>query len=96
MHRIMVISLLFAALWSHSTHFASAEGVIFAQGDIRIPSDAQLERMEERAIITSPLDVGGAPPRLRSGEEAEIRAMDERDRRMDERLLRGGICADCK
>jgi hypothetical protein len=75
---------------------ASTPRVIIAQGEVRIPSDAQLERMEERAITTPPLDVGEAP-RVRSGEEAEIRQMDERARRIDQQLLGGGaICADCK
>jgi hypothetical protein len=70
--------------------------LIIAQGEIRIPSDAQLERMEERAITTPPLDVREAP-RVRGGEEAEIRQMDERARRIDEQLMgSGAICTDCK
>jgi hypothetical protein len=73
------------------------EFIVLAQGEIRVPSDTQLERMEERAITRVPLDVTGAPPRPRGGEEAEIRQMDERAHRIDERLLQGGgICADCK
>ena len=75
---------------------AYASGMVIAQGEVRIPSDAQLERMEERAITTPPLDVRDAP-RVRGGEEAEIRQMDERARRIDERLLgSGAICTDCK
>jgi hypothetical protein len=71
--------------------------LVLAQGETRIPSDAQLERREERAMTTPPLDVGGAPPRLPGGEEAEIRQMNERARRIDERLMNGGaICSDCK
>ena len=71
--------------------------MVIAQGDIRIPTDAQLERMEERAITTPPLDVSGAPPRVRGGEEAEIRQMDERARRIDQQLMgSGAICTDCK
>jgi hypothetical protein len=74
----------------------SAPRIVIAQGEVRIPSDAQLERMEERAITTSPLDVREAP-RVRGGEEAEIPQMDERARRIDERLLgSGAICTDCK
>jgi hypothetical protein len=70
--------------------------MIIAQGEVRIPSDAQLERMEERAITTPPLDVREAP-RVRGGEEAEIRQMDERARRIDQQLLgSGAICTDCK
>jgi hypothetical protein len=73
------------------------KALVLAQGETRIPSDAQLERMEERAMTTPPLDVGGAPPRLPGGEEAEIRQMNERARRIDERLMNGGaICSDCK
>jgi hypothetical protein len=72
------------------------EGMAFAQAEVRIPSDTQLERMEERAITTPPLDINQAPARD-SGEEAEIRLMDERARRIDERLMgSGAICTDCK
>ena len=70
--------------------------IVLAQGEVQIPSDAQLERMEERAITTAPLDVSGAPGRGLS-EGAEIRQMDERARRIDGQLLGGGgICTDCK
>jgi hypothetical protein len=76
--------------------YRSAPRMMIAQGEVRIPSDAQLERMEERAITTPPLDVGGAP-RVRGGEDAEIRQMDERARRIDQQLLgSGAICTDCK
>ena len=76
---------------------ADAARLVIAQGEVRIPSDAQLERMEERAITTPPLDVREAPRIRGSGEEAEIRQMDERARRIDERLLgSGAICSDCK
>jgi hypothetical protein len=40
--------------------------MMIAQGEVRIPSDAQLERMEERTITTPPLDVREAP-RVRGG-----------------------------
>lgn len=80
-----------------ATHRRVEQRIVLAQGEVRVPSDAQLERMEERAITRVPLDVTGAPPRPRGGEEAEIRQMDERAHRIDEQLLRGGgICADCK
>jgi hypothetical protein len=70
--------------------------MVFAQGEVRIPSDAQLERMEERSIATPPLDVSGAPGRGLS-EGGQIRQMDERARRIDDQLMRGGgVCADCK
>jgi hypothetical protein len=74
----------------------STPRMIIAQGEVRIPSDAQLERMEQRAITTPPLDVREAP-RVRGGEEAENREMDERARRIDEKLMgSGAICTDCK
>ena len=75
---------------------AHAPSLVIAQSEVRIPSDAQLERMEERAITTPPLDVREAP-RVRGGEEAEIRQMDERARRIDQQLMgSGAICTDCK
>jgi len=43
-----------------------AQGTVLAQGGVQIPTDAQLERMEERAITTRPLDARA--PRLRGGE----------------------------
>jgi hypothetical protein len=69
--------------------------IIVAQGEVTIPSDSQLERMEERAITTNPLDDSEA--RLRGGEAAENRQMDRRAHRIDEQLLNGGgICAGCR
>ena len=62
-----------------STTYQSVAGttyaprMVIAQGDIRIPTDAQFERMEERAITTPPLDVrerrpaSAAEKRPRSG-----------------------------
>ena len=70
--------------------------ILLAQGEVQIPSDAQLERMEERAITTPPLDVRDAPGRGLS-EGAEIRQMDKRARRIDRQLMGdGAICADCE
>jgi len=84
-----------ATFWS-SARSAYSPRLVIAQGEVRIPSDAQLERMEERAITKPPLDVREAP-RVRGGEEAEIRQMDERARRIDQQLLgSGAICTDCK
>jgi hypothetical protein len=72
-----------------------AGAVVVAQGAVTIPSDAQMERMEERAITTDPLDVSEARG-VRGGEEAEIQQMDRRAHRIDERLLKDdGICAGC-
>ena len=73
-----------------------APRMVVAQGDVRIPNDAQLERMEERAITTPPVDARGTQRGVR-GEEAEIRQMDERAHRIDEQLMgSGAICTDCK
>ena len=70
--------------------------ILLAQGEVQIPSDAQLERMEERAITTPPLDVRDAPGRGLS-EGAEIRQMDKRARRIDRQLMGdGAICTDCE
>ena len=63
--------------------------IVLAQAEVQIPSDAQLERMEERAITTPPLDVQGAPGRGLS-EGAKIRQMDERARRIDKQLMGDG------
>ena len=85
-----------AAAQQQQAPYRSSPRVVIAQGEVRIPSDAQLERMEQRAITTPPLDVRDAP-RVRGGEEAEIRQMDERARRIDQQLLgSGAICTDCK
>ena len=73
-----------------------ATRMVIAQGDVRIPNDAQLERMEERAITTPPVDARDTQRGVR-GEEAEIRQMDERAHRIDEQLMgSGAICTDCK
>jgi len=70
--------------------------IVLVQGEVQIPSDAQLERMEERAITTPPIDVRDAPGRGLS-EGAEIRRMDKRARRIDRQLMGdGAICTDCE
>jgi hypothetical protein len=85
-----------AAVNASATQTAPGSWIVLAQGEVQIPSDAQLERMEERAITTPPLDVRDAPGRGLS-EGAQIRQMDERARRIDERLMGGGaICTDCE
>ncbi|MGA0594709.1 hypothetical protein [Enterovirga sp. CN4-39] len=72
----------------------SAEQTL-AQAEIRIPSEADLQRMERRSITTPPLDVGAAP-RI-SNEAAENAQLDQRARRIDENLIgRGAICTDCQ
>jgi hypothetical protein len=87
----MLSRLFLAALLT-----VSGATIVAAQGEVTIPTDAQLERMEERAITANPLDDRESRA-VRGGEEAEIRQMDERARRIDEQLMRGGaICSDCK
>jgi hypothetical protein len=79
-----------------SVQTAPGGRILLAQGEVQIPSDAQLERMEERAITTPPLDVRDAPGRGLS-EGAEIRQMDKRARRIDRQLMGdGAICTDCE
>ena len=63
-----------------------------AQAQIQIPSNAQLDRMEQQGIVTPPLYEGGGAS---GGIAAEDRQMDEQAHRIDEKLLRGGICRDC-
>jgi hypothetical protein len=51
--------------------------------------------MEERATTTPPLAAGGARG-VTDSQEAEIRRMDERARRIDDQLMGSGvICTDC-
>ena|SRR5918993_4042563 len=69
--------------------------IVLAQAEVRIPSDAQLERMEERAITTNPLDDSEASG-FRGGDAAENRQMDRRAHRIDEQLLKDdGVCSGC-
>jgi len=66
---------------------------VLAQAQIQIPSDAQLDRMEQQGIATPPLSVGSG-----QGDgsiAAENRQMEEQAHRIDEKLLRGGICSGC-
>ena len=73
-----------------------APRMVIAQGDVRIPNDAQLERMEERATTSPPVDARDTQRGIR-GEEAEIRQIDERAHRIGEQLMgSGAICTDCK
>ena len=66
---------------------------VLAQAQIQIPSDAQLDRMERQGIVTPPLYDGGAVNE--GGIAAENRQMEEQAHRIDEKLLRGGICRGC-
>ena len=54
---------------------------------------AQLERMEQQGIVMPPLYDGGIG--RDPGIGAEDRQMEEQAHRIDEKLLRGGICSDC-
>jgi len=95
--RLTALSLIaLCSVPAHAQQRPTAPRMVIAQGDVRIPTDAQLERMEERAITTPPVDAGSSRRGIR-GEEAEIRQMDERAHRIDEQLLgSGAICTDCK
>lgn len=65
-----------------------------AQGEVAIPSEGQIDRMERDAITVAPLDVSEGAQR--GGEAAEIRQMDRRDRRVDGKLLtEDGVCDGC-
>jgi len=54
------VGLAFAVATLGVTWVNSAP-VAIAQAEIRIPTDAELDRMERNAIVTLPLDVGDAP-----------------------------------
>jgi hypothetical protein len=67
--------------------------LLLAQAQIQIPSDAQLDRMERQGIVTPPLYDGRGG--TDGGIAAENRQMEDQAHRIDEKLLGGGICADC-
>jgi hypothetical protein len=73
---------------------AETSPAVLAQADIRIPTDADLERMERRSMATPPLSVGDAPA-LRGSEKSQDLEMDRQDVIVDRKVMRG-ICADCK
>ena len=80
---------------------ADASRITVAQGEIRIPSDADLERLERQGMATPPLDAGrqttrqpGAAMSEQRREEIENQQMDRQDRAIDQKVLRG-ICRDC-
>ena len=64
------------------------------QSEVTIPTNAQIDRMEQQAITTPPLDVSeGALP---GNQAAQIRQMDLRAHRIDEKLLNNdGVCNGC-
>ncbi|WP_149313740.1 hypothetical protein [Methylobacterium sp. P1-11] len=65
-----------------------------AQSEVTIPTDAQIDSMEQQAITTPPLnDSEGV---LQGGQGAQIRQMDRRAHRIDEKLLKDdGVCDGC-
>lgn len=65
-----------------------------AQSEVTIPTDAQINRMEQQAITTPPLnDSEGV---LQGSQGAQIRQMDRRAHRIDEKLLKDdGVCDGC-
>jgi hypothetical protein len=62
----MLSRLVLAALLT-----VSGATMVAAQGEVTIPSDAQLERMEERAITTNPLH-DREPLRFAAGRKRRI------------------------
>jgi len=63
-----------------------------AQGEVQIPTDAQLDRMERGDIATPPLSVGAAG--VNASEQSEDRSLDQQDRAIDRKVMRG-ICTGC-
>jgi hypothetical protein len=86
---------------AQGTAGADASRITVAQGEIRIPSDADLERLERQGMATPPLEAGrqttrqpGAAMSEQRREEIENQQMDRQDRAIDQKVLRG-ICRDC-
>jgi hypothetical protein len=91
------IPLLFfgIALVSSIDRAADASGplLMLTQSEIRIPTDAQLERLERGGMATSPLDVSDAPA-MKGTEESQDQQMERRSRAIDQKVMKG-ICSDC-
>jgi hypothetical protein len=85
--------LAFVVLLAAPTAIARAEQrPAFAQAEIRIPTEAEIGRMERQSITRPPLDDNY---RGDTGDQMD-RRLDKRAHRIDERLLGGsGICGDC-
>jgi hypothetical protein len=65
-----------------------------AQGEVTIPTNAQINRLEQQAITTPPLD--DSEGALQGGQATQIRQMDQRAHRIDEKLLKDdGVCDGC-
>src|SRR5215204_3393480 len=72
---------------------ADSRRIAVAQGEIRIPSDADLERLERQGMTTPPLDTGrqttrqpGAAMSEQRREEIENQQMDRQDRIIDQKV----------
>src|SRR5215207_772857 len=66
--------------------------LMLTQSEIRIPSDAQLERLEREGIATPTLDVSGAPA-IKGTEESQDQQMERQSRAIDQKVTKG-ICSD--
>ena len=62
--------------------FLGVRALALAQSEIRIPTDAELQRMERGGIATSPLGTS-AGPKLKGSEEAQNLQMDRQDRMIE-------------
>jgi hypothetical protein len=88
---VVTIAFLFGAFGGAAQADPS---VRIAQGTVTIPTDTQINRMERDSITTPPLDVSEGAQRGSQG--AQIRQMDRRDHRIDQKLLKhDGVCDDC-
>jgi hypothetical protein len=84
------IALVSSLDWAGS---APASLFVLTQGELRIPSDAQLEQLERQGIATPTLDVSDAPA-MKGSEESQDRQMERRSRAIDQKVMKG-ICSDC-
>lgn len=93
--RMLFVSMTLAlACGAFQSHVLAESLVHMAQSEVTIPTDAQINRMEQRAITTPPLDVDDGT--LQGGQAAQIRQMDQRAHRIDEKLLKDdGVCDGC-
>jgi len=67
--------------------------LMLTQSEVRIPSDAQLERLEREGTATPTLDVSGAPA-MKGTEESQDQQMERQSRAIDQKVMKG-ICSDC-
>src|SRR3954471_1028593 len=59
--------------------------LMLTQSEVRIPSDAQLERLEREGIATPTLDVSGAPA-MKGTEESQDQRMERQSRLVRTRM----------